>query len=343
MVLACGSSDDSSTTPGAPDATTGADAPGPGVDSSLGADTSVGSDAGAGADSTAPDDGGSVILPDAAYVDRGAAPPDVLIRVVNGCPFDLWIHAAGQEATLTPDNAHIASGALADYHAPLTWTAARVTAYLQAPNSSGQPQGEIDKVEATFGTSGSGEQLNTNITYVDWVGLPSEIHAFGTGNDCTTVGCYVPYAGLLQGCPSQLLSGQKCLSAGNYCSNPANQANAYCHALDPSITSCAQKYTDCAGASGATTPQAYACSGFFGGSPEYCAAVNRGVVDSPDAATPVSAFYKNAPFNTYSQWVHQRCPGIYAFPYDDYGASNESGYHACAGGTQLNVTFCPKG
>ena len=35
--------------------------------------------------------------------------------------------------------------------------------------------------------------------------------------------------------------------------------------------------------------------------------------------------------------------GIYAFPYDDYGASNQSSDHTCAGATQLDITFCPRG
>jgi hypothetical protein len=54
-------------------------------------------------------------------------------------------------------------------------------------------------------------------------------------------------------------------------------------------------------------------------------------------------FYTHAPYNTYAQWVHSTCPGIYAFAYDDFGKSNQSGFHACSGGTQLDITFCPSG
>ncbi len=60
-------------------------------------------------------------------------------------------------------------------------------------------------------------------------------------------------------------------------------------------------------------------------------------------AAPASSLYLSPPYNPYAQWVHQRCPGIYAFPYDDYGASNQSSDHTCTGATQLDVTFCPRG
>jgi hypothetical protein len=66
------------------------------------------------------------------------------------------------------------------------------------------------------------------------------------------------------------------------------------------------------------------------------------MLDDPDNGD-ISLYYKTPPFNTYAWWVHGVCPGIYAFPYDDYGKSNESGFHSCTGGTQLNITFCPSG
>jgi hypothetical protein len=266
--------------------------------------------------------------------------------VTNGCPLDLWIHATGNEATLQPDNVHLVQGASQTYQAPLTWTAARVYAYLDAPDSSGNPQGVNDKVEMNFYVTNGSEYVNTDITYVDWVAIPSQIQTFGTGSDCTTVGCQVPYANLLQGCPASLLSGsgRECLSAGYYCLTTAQAGDPYCHALDSQIAACASQYADCAGAAGSTTTQVYSCSGaFFGGSPQYCAALNRNVLGAPGASTPPSAYYQTQPFNTYAQWVHQTCPGIYAFPYDDFGSSNQSSDHTCTGATQMTVTFCPKG
>jgi hypothetical protein len=272
---------------------------------------------------------------DVYVAERPPGAPGMLVHVVNGCSFDLWVHAAGKEAVLTPDNTHLSPGGAQDYIAPDPWTAARVTAYLATP-----PANEIDKAEITF----INRIINYNLTYVDWVGLPIEMVSIGTGSDCKAVGCYLPESSVLSGCPEGLLSGKKCLSAGSYCSTAANQATPFCHALDPKIALCAQdaKYSGCSAAAGATTPQVYGCSGFFGGSPKWCSALNRGVLDDPDSPTS-APYYMTAPFNGYAAWVHSVCPGIYSFPYDDYGHANESGFHACGGGTQLNVTFCPSG
>src|SRR5205085_8378791 len=123
-----------------------------------------------------------------------------------------------------------------------------------------------------------------------------------------------------------------------------NQAKPYCHALDAKIAQCAAdpNYAGCAGGAGATTPQAYGCSGFFGASNKWCAALNRGMLDNAESKD-ASLYYKAAPFNTYAAWVHSACPGIYAFPYDDFGNPNESGFHSCIGATELNVRFCPLG
>jgi hypothetical protein len=67
------------------------------------------------------------------------------------------------------------------------------------------------------------------------------------------------------------------------------------------------------------------------------------MLDDPDS-TDLAAYYQNEPYNTYSQWVHQVCPGIYAFAYDDYPSNaGESGFHACRAGKELRVTFCPAG
>jgi hypothetical protein len=235
-------------------------------------------------------------------------------------------------------------GATQQYNAPLTWTAARVYAYLEAPDGNGDPQGQNDKIEMNFGSSGGVESLNTDVTYVDWLALPSRIQAIGTGSDCTTVGCEIPYSQVLNGCPPSLLTGHECVSAGSYCLDPNNNGDPFCHLLDSQVPACASEYSDCASASGSTTAEVYSCSGsFFSQSPEYCAALNRGVLSQPGTSTPPSAFYSSPPFNQYAAWVHQTCPGIYAFPYDDYGSSDQSSDHTCSGATQLNLTFCPAG
>jgi len=138
------------------------------------------------------------------------------------------------------------------------------------------------------------------------------------------------------------LAGKRCQAARTYCLGGNNDDKPYCHALDSQVQACTTK-AGCEGAAGNTTANAYACDSFFGGSPKWCAAVNRGMLDDPDNKD-TTKYYQTAPFNTYSKWVHQVCPGIYAFAYDDYPPSaEESGFHACNGGKELEVTFCPAG
>lgn len=297
-----------------------------------------------GADATA-GDARDVSLRDVYVAERGPADPGILLHVENKCPFELYIRGAGSGVVLQPDGVRLATGGVQDYIAPETWPAARVTAYLSPP-----PAGEIDKVEMTLekklDTGVLQKVINYNITYVDWLGLPIEMVALGTGGDCKQVGCYVPEAQVLTGCPDGLLDGKRCLSAGTYCSDPTRRAQPFCHALDAPTAACGsdlQKYPGCAGAAGVLTPDVYACSGpFFSQQPKWCAALNRGMLDDPENGD-ITAYYQKAPYNTYSKWVHATCPGIYAFPYDDYGKTNESGFHSCVGGTQLNITFCPNG
>lgn len=99
--------------------------------------------------------------------------------------------------------------------------------------------------------------------------------------------------------------------------NSAHQGEAICTKLDGEVQRCAQTKPGCEGAVGATTAEAYACAGFFASSPKWCAALNRGMLDDPDNPD-TSQYYVNDPYSVYAKWVHQTCPGIYAFPYDDY-------------------------
>ncbi len=284
--------------------------------------------------------GGSSALPPfgPAPVDK---PNTVEIGVRNGCSFSLYIHGDGAGGTLQPDDQELKPGAIAWYDAPQNWSAARVTAYTDGPRVT-----ETDKVEMTLvnNNDASGEVLNYNVTYVDWLALPVEIVSRGAGSDCKPVGCYIPQSSVTNGCPDGLLDGKKCQSARSYCLDPTNQAQPYCSALDGEIQKCAQMNSDCAGAAGSTTPEVYACSGsFFSQSPKWCAALNRHTLASPDS-TDTSTYYQTAPYNTYAKWVHDSCPGIYAFPYDDYpSTSGESGFHSCTQGQELDITFCPKG
>lgn len=75
---------------------------------------------------------------------------------------------------------------------------------------------------------------------------------------------------------------------------------------------------------------------------KWCAALNRGMLDAPDS-TDATKYYGKAPYNVYSKWVHDTCPGIYAFAYDDYpSGAGQSGYRSCTA-DRLDVTFCPGG
>jgi hypothetical protein len=281
--------------------------------------------------------GGATVLPPfgPAPIDK---PDTVEVGVRNNCPFPIWIHAQGKQGALMPDYQELQHGDLVWYDAPKQWEAARVTAYGEAAH-----QDELDKVEMTFVENG--DVLNYNVTYVDWVTLPMEMISRGSG-DCKKVGCYVPQAAILSGCPDGLLDGKRCLAARTYCLGGKNDDKPYCHALDAEVQRCATTKPGCEGAAGNNTSNVYACDDFFGqtmNAPKWCAALNRGMLDDPDNKD-TTAYYQKPPYNTYSQWVHQACPGIYAFAYDDYPPNaEESGFHACSGGKELEITFCPAG
>lgn len=303
--------------------------------SSADADTVDGSDV----DSAAGEDGSTPPFDAGPFSPPPEDKPDsVEVGVRNLCAFPLWIHAAGNGGVLQPDDAKLESGETRWYDAPEQWSASRITAYLDGPRDN-----EIEKVEMTFVDQPEGVILNYNLTYVDWVGLPVEIEGLGDGGDCKPAGCYAPRSDILSGCPAGLLDGAKCRALGGYCMNAAHQGEAICTKLDGEVQRCAQTQPGCEGAVGATTADAYACAGFFASSPKWCAALNRGMLDDPDNPD-TSQYYINDPYSVYAKWVHQTCPGIYAFPYDDYPSNaGESGFHACGGGRELRVTFCPSG
>src|SRR5262249_53935261 len=159
-------------------------------------------------------------------------------------------------------------GGSQDYTAPDTWEAARVTAFQDAALKQ-----QLDKVEMTI----VNKVINYNITYVDWMGLPVEMIAYGSGSDCKRVGCYVQDPQLLATCPAGLLSGKQCTSVHWFCENAANAANPYCKALDGQFAKCAA-----AGCPMATTTQVYGCNGPYSNQPKWCAALNRGRPMNPD-------------------------------------------------------------
>ncbi|HEY0136664.1 MAG TPA: hypothetical protein VGB85_21420, partial [Nannocystis sp.] len=167
-------------------------------------------------------------------------------NVINKCAFPLWIHAANNDqVVLQPDNVELAPGGVQQYPVPAEWPAGRVNAFYAEPNANPEAH---DKVEMTV----TGGIMNYNITYVDYVALPSEMQAVGPECQATPefdpkVGCYVPRDQLLDGCPDDLLTGERCLSASLYCADPAHQALPYCHALDGEIAKCAAQHPETCG------------------------------------------------------------------------------------------------
>ncbi len=45
------------------------------------------------------------------------------------------------------------------------------------------------------------------------------------------------------------------------------------------------------------------------------------------------------PYSTYSKYAQTVCPFVYSFAYDD--VNNQSGFQACEGATEMDVTWCP--
>ncbi len=261
----------------------------------------------------------------------------LLVRVMNNCPFPLWIHGAGSNGSgggnvLQPDQAKLEPGAVRDYDAHNPLGSARVTAFIDGPG-----QNEIQFVELNYGNG----ELGYNISYVDYLGMPVEVDAA-----CGTTACYAKAASILDGCPAHLREADRCRSPGGWCNG--REGDPYCKALDQTaqaalaLPQCQQDLASWMAGGGSqigTTPSVYACRDFWASSAFCCAVVNRGVVSEADPFD-VCKFYQSTPYNTYARWVHERCPAIYAFPYDDAG--EHGGYHQCQT-KEMRITWCPGG
>jgi hypothetical protein len=259
---------------------------------------------------------------------QGPGAQGVSVRVRNLCPFPLWVDGAGREAALP--RVSVPSGQIHNYDVPRVWTSARVNAYKSA--SEGTP---IEKAELTFYNDAAGSHVAYNVTYVDWVGLPLEITS--RGGRCNrashTTGCMARQAGVLSGCPDGVLrSGDRCLSPRTYCLD-FDRNHPLCRELDGAINGCPS-------CPRATTTEVYACSGPYREEPRLCAALNRGMTHAPDDPDSTK-YYRSGAYNRYAKWVHDVCPGIYAFSYDDW--LSHGGFRDCVGGNEVRVTFCPGG
>ena len=287
-----------------------------------------------------------------------AHPP--CFNVGNTCPFPIWIHAvnnpaSGSPVTLTPDLQELQPGEALQLDVPADWPSGRVSAYYKDPTAFPQA---FDKVEMTVTSNG---RINYDLTYVDYVALPSSLWA-GPGADCGTgptyVECVAKVQDILSGCPSgagfSLLDedNRRCLSAGLFCSDPANANNPFCHLLDSTLAQCVanvnNQYPNCNLGAGNTTANVYSCSGYFDGQPseghtdgnKWCAALNRNMLSAPDS-TDANLFFQTAPYNQYAKWMSTTCPGTYNFAYADYPpGAQQSGDRDCAT-ERLDILWCP--
>ena len=267
------------------------------------------------------------------------APKGLLFRFMNNCPMTLWLQFAG-----SPNGAPVMMPTKTTQEFDMPTLHGRVTAFKNAaPGGAGSVEAEFFEL-----TADPGKALNYNLSFVDYMGLPLEINGKGPPASCGLTACYSPLADLVKGCPTQLLDtvNNKCNSMFSYCNNAAHAQEAFCTSLDQSAAMTLA--TDPMCKAGGTLAQAgsgakimgCATGSFWSGSPYCCAKVNRNATNGTGSDnTQNCTYYKTAPYNVYAAYSHSVCPYLYAFAYDDW--NDQSGYHACTGGTGADITYCP--
>jgi hypothetical protein len=266
------------------------------------------------------------------------APTGLLFRFMNNCPMTLWLKFAGAPG----GTVMMPSKSTTEFDLPTLH--GRVTAYKNAaPGAAGSVEAEFFEL-----TADPGKALNYNLSFVDYMGLPLEINGKGTSPSCGLTACYAPLAELIKGCPTQLLDAKngKCMSMFSYCNNAAHAAEAFCTSLDQSAANVIANDPMCraagslAAAGGGAKILGCATGSFWSGSPYCCAKVNRNATNGAgNDNTQNCTYYKTPPYNVYAAYSHSVCPYLYAFAYDDW--NDQSGYHACMGGTGADITYCP--
>lgn len=276
------------------------------------------------------------------------------IQIYNNCSLPLYIRGADQSTLLAPDNQQIPakSATPLSYQVAPPWTSGRLygcwddsqasTPIVNGANALVMQQ-HCGLAEQTI-TNAAGN-ISSNISYVDYVAIPIQI-AVPNGTACINSGStnasFNP-ALVQQNCPTALINGQVCMSANQYCTDAVNgnPGSAFCSQLNTVIA-------QIPGAGGATTVDAYACTGFFG-DPAQCAAINRGLPYTDTAQQDFQNFYRTAPYNGYSAFVHQKLGApVLAFPYDDYPSNAPQNnvrygeYVNCSASATFVVTFCPE-
>lgn len=275
------------------------------------------------------------------------------IQVYNNCSVPLYIRGADQSVMLSPDNQQIPaqSPTPLTYQVTPPWTSGRIygcwddsqatTPIVNGANGLVMEQ-HCGLAEETI-TNASGN-ISSNISYVDYVAMPIKI-AVPNGTACINSGstnAFFDPSVVQNECPTQLINGNVCMSANQYCTDAVNgnPGAAFCSQLNSIIS-------QIPGAAGSTTVDAYGCTGFFS-DPAQCAAINRGLSYTDTAQQDFQNFYVNAPYNNYAAFVHTRLGvPVLAFPYDDYPSNAPQNnvkygeYVNCSGSTSFVVTFCP--
>jgi hypothetical protein len=265
-------------------------------------------------------------------------PKGLLFRFMNNCPMTLWLKFAGAPGGMVT----LPSKSTQEFDLPTLH--GRVTAYKNAaPGGAGSVEAEFFEL-----TADPGKALNYNLSFVDYMGLPMEINGKGPPASCGLTACYAPLAQLTAGCPTQLLdkTNAKCMSMFSYCNNAAHATEAFCTSLDQLASDTIANDPMCkaggslAAAGSGAKIMGCATGSFWSGSPYCCAKVNRNASNGAgNDNTQNCTYYKTQPYNVYAAYSHSVCPYLYAFAYDDW--NDQSGYHACAGGTGADITYCP--
>jgi hypothetical protein len=224
--------------------------------------------------------------------------------VINRCAFPLWIHAVNNDqVVLQPDNVQLPPGGVQQYPVPAEWPAGRVNAYYAEPDANPEAH---DKVEMTV----TGGIMNYNITYVDYVALPSEMVAVGPecqpGPSSTRRSAVMSRETAARRLPGRPADRRALPVRQPLLRRSCSPGAALLHALDGEIAKCVAQHPETCGVAaqlGNTTRDVYACSGYFDSQPpdcmpasedchfegnKWCAALNRGMLSDPSRSTPAS-------------------------------------------------------
>jgi hypothetical protein len=268
-----------------------------------------------------------------------ANPAGLILRLMNNCPLDLWVSGNNLPAVeLKPRVAGMPPAEVVK-----DWpggAAGRITAYLDSANGFNVNFMEFNAAK--------GDALNADLSNVDWVGLPVEIR--GSGGTPCSMGCYQPYAYMMDACPTQLLDKTHniCQAPKNWCAIGNNYTDPLCQTIVTAAKAVVANDPKCAGGAAdvgdMNAANIYGCGGdFWNNSPYCCAEVTRGyktdVNDPGKDPTQNCNYYKEMPYSTYSAYSQGICPFIYSFAYDDFNA--QSGFAGCNGALEMDITYCP--